>query len=574
MPADTADGFIAYSHAGDDLDLCRTYVRERLGMPRMNGEPHHTGRKLREVAAYDYHSASGELLYQVVRFEPKTFRQRRPDGRGGWIWDLRGVERVIYRLPEVLEAVASEHPVFVVEGEKDANRLWSLNIPATTCPQGAGKWQDSMSSDFPGATLYVIPDNDKPGREHADKVAASLTQAGATVCIVNLPGLAEHADVSNWLDAGGAADVLYQLAERAPLWSPDNAGQPPRFELVPFDQISWTAEGEYLVKGMIPLVGLTLCYGPPKCGKSFWAYDVAMHVARGMEYRGRCVRQGAVVYVAAEGGRGFTKRAEGYRRRYGGDGAPFYLVTARPDLSADHGQLIADIRAQLAGVLPVAIFVDTVNRTLVGSESKDADVGRYLRACGAIEDAFSCAVVLIHHCGLEGGRPRGHTSFSGAVDAQIAIERDAANNVIATVELSKDGPVDHQIVSALESVEVGIDDDGDAVTSCVIVPVDGAPIKPQKPQRLNEREKFVRRTLADIVLDRGIPAPADAPAWAKAIGRDELRVECFRRGFAGEETKPDTRLKAFGRALEKLQGLNIIAERDKLIWLAQPEPTQ
>src|SRR5262249_55162982 len=71
----------------------------------------------------------------------------------------------------------------------------------------------------------------------------------ATVRIVNLPGLAEHADVSNWLDAGGAADVLYQLAERAPLWSPDNAGQPPRFELVPFDQISWTAEGEYLGQG-------------------------------------------------------------------------------------------------------------------------------------------------------------------------------------------------------------------------------------------------------------------------------------------------------------------------------------
>jgi hypothetical protein len=96
----------------------------------------------RVIATYDYTDESGALLYQVLGFEPKDFRQRRPDGVGGWLWKLDGVRRIPYRLPELIEALANERPVFVVEGEKDVEALAAISVPATCNPHGTGKWRD------------------------------------------------------------------------------------------------------------------------------------------------------------------------------------------------------------------------------------------------------------------------------------------------------------------------------------------------------------------------------------------------------------------------------------------------
>src|SRR6476620_11851093 len=111
-----------------------------------------------------------------------------------------------------------------------------------------------------------------------------------------------------------------------------------------------------------------------KCGKSFWAFDLAMHIATGRKYRGRLVQQRPVVYIAAEGGGGFAKRVEAFRQRFGAEGAPFYLITGRPSLIHDHVKLKACIQHQLGDVEPGAISIDTLNRTLIGSESSDDDM--------------------------------------------------------------------------------------------------------------------------------------------------------------------------------------------------------
>ena len=99
----------------------------------------------RVVKTYDYTDVHGALLFQVVRFEPKDFRQRRPDGNGGWLWSLGDTQRVLYRLPEVAEAVASDHPIFIAEGEKDVDALMGIGVTATCNPGGAGKWRDEYS---------------------------------------------------------------------------------------------------------------------------------------------------------------------------------------------------------------------------------------------------------------------------------------------------------------------------------------------------------------------------------------------------------------------------------------------
>ena len=143
-----------------------------------------------------------------------------------------------------------------------------------------------------------------------------------------------------------------------------------RFTLARFNAVTLSTATAYLVKGLISRGGLTIVWGPPKCGKSFWTFDVAMHVALGMPYRGRRVNHEVVVYLALEGGHGFRARIEAWRRQHGVDDAPFYLITDRIDLVGDHPDLIEAIREQASPTLPCVVIIDTLNRSLAGSESK------------------------------------------------------------------------------------------------------------------------------------------------------------------------------------------------------------
>ena len=202
----------------------------------------------------------------------------------------------------------------------------------------------------------------------------------------------------------------------------------------------------------------------------------------GLDYRGRKVRRGVVVYIAAEGERGLAARAEAFRKTHLGDEADpdFYLLTTRLDLVADAEQLIADVQAAIGAEHCAVVVIDTLNRTIAGSESRDEDMGAYVKAADLVREAFRAAVIIIHHCGVNGERPRGHTSLTGAVDAQIAVRKDEGGRVIATVEHMKDGPEGDAIVSRLATVEIGTDDENDAITSCVIEQADDETITRQR----------------------------------------------------------------------------------------------
>jgi replicative DNA helicase len=188
----------------------------------------------RKIAAtYDYVDENGEVLYQVVRFEPKDFRQRRPDGKGGWIWNLAGVRLVLYRLPELREAASAGSRVYIVEGEKDADRLWADGLVATTNAQGAGKWRAEYAASLAGVEAIIIPDNDDIGRAHARAVARSLRGTAQSVTILELPGLPPKGDVSDWFDAGHTASELDILILQTPEWDEpagESAEAAPPFE--------------------------------------------------------------------------------------------------------------------------------------------------------------------------------------------------------------------------------------------------------------------------------------------------------------------------------------------------------
>ena len=181
------------------------------------------------VAAYPYTDEDGELLYEVVRLTcPKDFRQRRPDGKGGWTWKTKGVRRVLYRLREVLAAVVMGRPIFIVEGEKDADNMARLELVATTNAGGAGRWINSYSDTLRGARVVILPDNDGPGLDHAQLVAGKLHGVAEEVRVLELPDLPTSGDVSDWIanrsGAGRAADQIREeleaLVAAAPQWQP------------------------------------------------------------------------------------------------------------------------------------------------------------------------------------------------------------------------------------------------------------------------------------------------------------------------------------------------------------------
>jgi AAA domain len=261
----------------------------------------------------------------------------------------------------------------------------------------------------PGSTLHLPTGRlsifDETGRGHVAEVADNLRGIVPEIRIIDFRDLPAHGDVSDWLAQGGTKEELLDKAK---------AGRIPeyRFKLSSFNGISIDTTPSCLVKDLVPQVGLAVFWGPPKCGKSFFVFDLMMHVALGWKFRDLDVRQGAVVNRALEGGRAFKNRVEAFRRKklngHAG-GVPFYLMASPLALVPDHPALIASIKGQCPA--PAAIVIDTLNRSLTGSETSDEDMGNYIKAADAIRDAFNCVVIIVHHCGHEGTRPRSAISM-------------------------------------------------------------------------------------------------------------------------------------------------------------------
>ena len=137
-----------------------------------------------------------------MRFEPKDFKQRRRGPGETWVWKLGDVPRVLYQLPEIVNA-PKETTRWIAEGEKDVETLREHELFATTNACGAGKWKGDYNEALRGRPVVILPDNDEPGRKHARQVATALSGIAASVKILELPGLPEKGDVSDWFAAGG-----------------------------------------------------------------------------------------------------------------------------------------------------------------------------------------------------------------------------------------------------------------------------------------------------------------------------------------------------------------------------------
>jgi len=293
-----------------------------------------------------------------------------------------------------------------------------------------------------------------------------------------------------------------------------------------------------------------------------------MHIALGRDYRGHKVQQAPVVYIALEGRHGFPARVEAFRRHHGVDSAPFYLLSASLDLVAKSGELIASIKAQLGENLPGVIFLDTLNRSLVGSESKDEDMARFLAAAEKVAQELNCAFVIVHHCGIDASRPRGHTSLSGSVESQLKVERSNAGEVIVTVELAKDFAEGTEIVSRLERVELGADADSDPISSLVVLPVEGPIQRRAVTRKLSPRQQLALAALDECAAGGGTPAPPSLqpPARTTVVQVNAWREELYRKGVLDREAKSPR--EEFRRVRQQLQVRSLIGVNGELVWKA------
>ena len=452
--------------------------------------------------AYDYIDEHGECIYQVVRYEPKTFRQRRPDGKGGWVWNVKDVTPVPYNLPDIM--ANPNKKIFVVEGEKCADALRKLGAVATTSHGGAKNWHADLNKWFAGRDVVVLPDADEAGKAHADVVAANLLPVVNSINCVNLPGLDDKQDVYDWLKAGGTKEQLAALVaqstpiEQAPEVVEQPEERPDVFDVYDVHYLRNMPPVEWLVDGLLTKHGFSVIYGSPGAGKSFLAIDMALSVAYGKAWHDCATQQGAVLYIAGEGVGGLGKRIKAWQayHKLTAD-VPFYVLPTavrfrEPDDVERLLRTIDHLDTKFS-----AVFVDTVARALLGGDENSAtDMGMFVDACETVKRHAGCAVIGIHHSGKDAARQmRGSTALLGAVDASIKVSK-LEETVTLTTEKQKDA--EPMPDAAFTMTPVALIDD----VSVVMTQAD-MPEKKARSVKLTEPQKIALQALRNLSVERG-----------------------------------------------------------------------
>lgn len=550
---------------GGDHREALDWLKERYGSPEVVRQE-----TSRIVAVYPYQDEQGQKLFEVVRKEPKSFLQRKSEKD----YSVKGCRVVPYRLPTVIEAIGGEYILFIVEGEKDVDRLIRLNAHATCNAGGAGKWKSEHSECLKGANVVIIPDNDKAGEDHAEKVAKSLKGFASRIRILRLLTTDRKGDVSDWLDAGGSIERLYDLANEAPDWRP--ASRLPLTWLGDEDRVS---PRKWLIKGLLGRNEMSIVHAPSGGGKSFFTLDLAARIAAGMEWFEHSVFESPVLYVAAEGASGFRLRMKAWRQKHiEGAGSPFVMLSRSVDLldaKADGIEVIQDAISEIedaTGQAVSLIVLDTLSRMMPGGvDSEPRDVKFFLENTERLRVETGAHIMVVHHSGKETDRGmRGSSMLRDYADTVIEIKGEADGPRRAIVTKQKDGEDGREYRFNLLQSTVGVDEDGDDITSCVADPIGASEgNEPVKRPRLNDREEIARRCLADLLLDDGVTSvtPVTSGVRSKCVTLDVWR-EAVRNKLGVDADGAVAFRKTWERLKAKLIRLAIIGTDGGYVWLA------
>lgn len=415
------DGIVVNSFAGDDPLHVKDCLRQEGLLPPLEERSSQKGLE----TEYIYKQADGTPYLKVTRVgygSGKRFYQSRWDV-AGWRKGAPTGPKIPYRLPEMLGAV--HDTVFFVEGEKDADNLARRGFVATTCPAGANGWSRDLVPYFKDKKVFVLPDNDEPGRRYAEQVATDLHGVAESVRVCPLPGLAEKGDVSDWLDNGGDTATLVDFCKGFPEWKPKDttisAAELQKLDLAPV---------QLVVPGLIPK-GLTILAGKPKIGKSWAVLGLAHALATGGKAFGEIpCNKITVLYAALEDTPARIK--DRMETLFGNEPWPVGLLFEFDVPPLDQGGL--DKLRQLCarhniGVLIIDVF-QKVRPAKRGGESEYAHDYRSLSMLQKLALELDIAIIVVHHMRkLDAADPldcvSGTTGLTGAADAIITVSSGA-----------------------------------------------------------------------------------------------------------------------------------------------------
>lgn len=380
------------------------------------------------AATYDYTNEAGHLLYQVVRYIPKTFKQRRPNGKGGWTWSILGIQHVPYNLIEVLKA----EMVCIVEGEKDVETLRQMGVVGTTNSGGAGKWRPELSFYFKGKDIVIIPDNDEPGKKHAENVASQLCKTTKSIKVVELPGLSEKGDVSDWITVKGNDKIkLKHIVSNTPVWTPPSQieskiYQVRAIEISEFLSLEFPPR-ENVLNPWLPTQGLTMIFGPRGIGKTYVTLYIAVTVSAGTTLWGRwdAPKARGVLYLDGEMPAVVMQERLGYiiTSLDKEPTASLRIITpdlqeaGMPNLATQQGQ--DAIEPYLEGI--GLVVVDNISTLCRVGRENEADSWEPVQGWALKLRSRGVSVLFVHHAG-KGGMQRGTSRREDILDTIINLK--------------------------------------------------------------------------------------------------------------------------------------------------------
>lgn len=531
------------------------------------------------TAQYHYRDRDGAIAYRKVKDElftdggvrlKKTFRQQRPDGKGGWINSLDGLEvRPLYHLPELLERHGED--VHFCEGEKDCETLADFGLLSTTA-DGVSK---TDLTPLGGRRLFIHQDNDPAGQQKTDKLVAALRGMAAEMRVVLYPDAGPKGDVTDWVRKGNRslAELLEHLESAK---TPEEIEIEHQASVLEFDSdIELNTRADDLIEGLMHPGDLVAIWGASGAAKTFAALDMAYHLGHGRPYYGRAARAVPVLYVSYEGNVGFQNRMIACSQKYGRcDRLARAKISAPLDRQGgEEGQkrIIGAAKAlsNVAGAPVGVIFIDTVARAMNGDDENSAqDMGAFVGRLNGIQQETGAAVVIVHHPGkdIERGM-RGSNALLGACDATIKVERNGSTRSVIA-EKVKDGPDNIALFDfTLETVTLGEKDNGKAITSCIVRQIGDTEIvsartnlKPgtASAKALNELQELI---------DAGhvhTPTGSRFPTSVKAVKRSEWRDACLKAQIS--EGAPESQEKAFRRAAMDLENKGLVSRNGDFVW--------
>lgn len=344
-------------------------------------------------------------------------------------------------------------------------------------------------------------------------------------------------------------------------------------EFVPLSEIMPALDSLYLVKGWLGRGASSVIYGESNVGKTFLALDLGLHVAAGTAWHGHRVKQGHVIYIAGEGGGGIRNRLAAARQAMPelaacADGW-FTLLPTRLDLhgEGDAAALISAIGAITQS--PALVVVDTLARAMgAGDENTAQDMGQFVQSVDAIRSATGAHVAIIHHSGKDAAKgARGSGSLRAAVDTEIELARNG-ETIVATAKKQRDMLCGAEFAYQLVSVDLGLDGDGDAVTSAIVQEAD---IPARRPAKLSGQALIAMQAFGDALAAHGeIKHGGDFPQNRQCVSLAHWREACDRHSLTDGQDESALR-QAFGRAWKGLQEKGVIRVLDGFAWRVSDE---